>query len=437
VSFATRWDDVPRDLSQFDLTNADTNPEVAAIFYHADGNKLRFRDLDKLQSTDQEVVETATQSIAQEIQQERLSPEEAHDRMEAFNESMGRRSMNDQNGTPPSQSDAPIYSCACCGKRDMNRGKVIYREVPIENLQILKVDNDMREQYTKLKSNPIKLPRDEQGTMTDFYLHRALNVYESSNANELYALHEEFVFRGNDEREFAMLCGSCFESIDEGYVPENAVKKKNFGNLDRIGLMTLTQLERSLLALVRHLYKIVKIQNNCRGRSDLSQWTIRSHHILFLHDAPYVTAQAFLSLDSWRDMMKLHFIGTADEIDVIMNRTRGSSIVYGRAFVLYQHAMVLKILNPHYAAVKIPQLSELRESLQSFEEHLMKTAMIDDGSQVMARETVLGDDIANVSTSLMSPSTSTIRAVNSEDSRNGFPDSTTSGTANSSFDQPK
>jgi hypothetical protein len=270
LSFETLWHEFP---SKPDFSNHERDPEVAVLMYQANNNNSRFRSLDTLRSENKEQVALAKQDIIEEIRREAVSDKDAHDIMETFNEAMGRPLMVvrvDESGTCHGSKAAEIKTCACCGVRDMCRDDCVYQEASIDELDILELEDDMKDLYLELKNEaPLHLPCDDNGNFKDFHLHLALNVFESYRNKRYYALHPEFVSK-RDGDEFVTLCAKCHKSVVKsknkggGVVPKYALKNVNFGSTHRIGLSELTLLERTMLSPVRHHYKIVKIQGNAK-----------------------------------------------------------------------------------------------------------------------------------------------------------------------------
>ena len=113
-------------------------------------------------------------------------------------------------------------------------------------------------------------------------------------------------------------------------------------------------------------------------------------------------SQASNYFDSIDDGVKLHFVGTENEIDTLMQATLGTHIVRGCMFVLYQHLSVLCILNPDYWKDKPPDLSYLQHCMEAIEDHLMSTAFVTINEAVVELENAIGDDVTTIS-SLFSP----------------------------------
>ena len=156
-----------------------------------------------------------------------------------------------------------------------------------------------------------------------------------------------------------------------------------------------------MISKVWHHFCIKKIKSNTSVQSDFQQCAIIGHNILFDHDAPQQTTFALDSFDSIDDSVKLHFVGTENEIDTLMQATLGTPIVRGCTFVLYQHLSVLCILNPNYWKDKPLDLSYLQHHMEAIEDHLMSTAFVTINKAVVEQENAIGDDVTQVQTTVV------------------------------------
>jgi hypothetical protein len=247
LSFNTLWRDFP---TEPDFSKYEFDPELATLLYHANTNSTRFRRLGDLNSQDEQQHESAKADIIKDIRREAVTDQDRRRIMEDYNKAMGRPSMiplANESGVFFGIKCADIQSCACCGVRDMCRDGCVYHTVSIDKLGVLELEDEVREQYLKLKQNPLFLPCDDEGNFRYFHPHLGLNVFESARTKLLYALHPEYVSKANND-EMVTLCSDCHscliksgEGISE--VPKYAVKHVNFGSTRRIGLADLTFLE--------------------------------------------------------------------------------------------------------------------------------------------------------------------------------------------------
>jgi hypothetical protein len=174
--------------------------------------------------------------------------------------------------------DAPLFACACCGMRKMvTDGKEQYRQVPLRELEVLRLGYDERlRHHERVLKGSIQVPtgnRDREGNALtrDIEPWRAFSVwpvrsqFDYEEGEELYHLHPEFVVgEGLDAK--ATLCASCCDDITDGLVPEYSVANGvDFGDCRRLGLEPLTTRERQIISKVRHYYTVIKIESKLEG----------------------------------------------------------------------------------------------------------------------------------------------------------------------------
>ena len=111
----------------------------------------------------------------------------------------------------------------------------------------------------------------------------------------------------------------------------------------------------------------------------------------------------FDDINGFTDEYRLHFIGTKDELDLLMESTVGTSIVRGNAAKLYSTLAIKKAVDPDYVDVQLPDYCALQQRLDHLEKELLKKAYRSCDADSVHREDVLGDDVGKVRSVTKSP----------------------------------
>jgi hypothetical protein len=131
-----------------------------------------------------------------------------------------------------------------------------YYEMKIDELDVLLVDEEMKAAYWELRKNPAMLPVDEDGTLKEFYMHNALDMYyrrypdknktaqstevdpvESPEDGACYWLHPELVHStgvGEEATEATFVCQNCHNDLSKNFVvPKYNVSNVHLGSCPR------------------------------------------------------------------------------------------------------------------------------------------------------------------------------------------------------------
>jgi hypothetical protein len=417
VSFDTLLFDMP--LNPSVQRHFEQNPEDAAMMYHLNSGVLRFQQVETLQKSDEgsEQYNIAYERLCEEIREQNLSDEETDHLIKKFYNSIGR--------SLDGSSDAKVTACGCCGVRNVERSlELRYVEVMVDTLDMLRLDPDDHKVYMDVREEePVMLPVDDEGTVKAFLLHDALDIYyrkpkeekldSQEHHEESYWLHPDLVHQHvsstGETNDATFVCHSCHSDLFKKYqVPKYSVKNVHLGSWQRLGLEEPNLMERLVLPKVRHHYCVVKVESNntvTSGRSDNTHNAIRGHSLLFDHDAPQVMQKELLSIKSLKECIKLHLIGPADKMDVLMRRTLGSSFVKVRPHVIYQWLAALHYFHPAYDDDdKLPSFQELCEQVCGLKEAIVDDAFLTADEDSLRKEKQSGDDVAQVrTTSLNEP----------------------------------
>ena len=338
-------------------------------------------------------------NVRSEVSSEVVSDAEAESLLNEF------ASRRGQNGSHPDGllSKGPaLITCGVCGCRDPSEGHI---PMKLDQLKCLEVTDgcQMRALEAERKAPPLYLPSSSSEDFRPVHVWKARNVYISDDG-AFYWLYPEFVERGRPA--IVQVCEKCACVINsDGIPPPHSLVCVDFGDPFKLGLEPLTVMERAMVARVRHYRSIVKIRIECKALQkslDFSRDRLRSHCILFPHDAPRVVPMGML-LSHMKERVNrsisLQFVGPKGEIDRLTMETfrRHDTMVFGRWQVVYSWLMVLHAVNPLYEGDFVPSMREVKEFVQSCNNAVQEAALcLDDGGE---RETIETDDVAGIRSS--------------------------------------
>ena len=121
--------------------------------------------------------------ITQIQEHQRMTPEKQHELGAKFLEAQGRGVSWGKEKFNDKSIDAPLCTCASCGSRDFDCYERQYQYVDLNELDILKLDNEKRgEHVDRIKvddQNPLKLPVDKDGNTEEFKTSKAYSIFEA------------------------------------------------------------------------------------------------------------------------------------------------------------------------------------------------------------------------------------------------------------------
>ena len=237
-------------------------------------------------------------------------------------------------GVSLKSTDHFLLGCASCGVRYFsNKNNIKFIERDLNELELLELDDsDTLAYINEKKLPPLKLPVDEKGTLSEFFVHKLRGVYKMKSSNKRHVdkyfhLHPEFVEYDNASNSTkAMLCEICNSSIKKYKVPEHSLASGiDFGNPYRINLTIPNVMERAILARVRNYCTVLKVQSKTVFQKEGAHRYLKSHAIAFDHDAPSIMQKMFTK-DHMCECIKICFVGPKDEMDSLAAQTWGSNI---------------------------------------------------------------------------------------------------------------
>ena len=361
-TFDTPIDDL-RDPSRLNFGSFETNAETATVLFHLNRGILQynFDDINELKK---------------EIKREQLNDDERMNLITKF------QTVHNFLG--------PIRSCGACGLKDWTPKD--YKQYPVSQLTLLKLKPTEMDRWNDEKNaDPLQIPTDRVGVWRSVHLSRLRSIYESEDG--AYHLHPELV----DEEGRVFLCKECSAKIGNGVIPELSLANGiEFGFFHRLGLTMPNFMEQMIIARVRLYRKVIKVQKRNHGSNEGGHSSLRSHCIVFGHDAPMVASGAVNPHDL-KDVLTLHLMGVnRDEVDRLMIQTTGSSVLIARPFVIYQWLLVLKECNDRYEGINLEDYEHFEETISTVNSHLHDNVIETRDDQAMRRDEIITDDIAAV-----------------------------------------
>ena len=418
------------------------DPEVATMLWPMNSGSDRFEEVDYLLTLDplsQEFLEVK-RSLADQVKSEALTNTEKNELIETFYKAQGRGGYNGQASIRqpskfPLSHDCPILTCASCGIRDcatdLPSQDQAFRQIDIHKdlspaaIKILSLsDNQLQNWRSEMSKPPIVIPTDPEGTTKEVSIHKLRSIHQSRVHNSAssalpshFHLHPEFVTTSEcGTSETAFFCQSCHHCLTKSkpVTPPNSLASGlDFGDYHRMGLTKPNPFEVALMSKVRHHHHIVKIQPNGGSsfRVNGMQSKMKAHCVLFEHDAP---TQSCLSLilnrtqaakkpeETLAERITIQFIGEDGEIDHLVKRTLGSSMVTARAYVLHQWLQVLQAVNPLYSNdPPLPSFDKMSSIIKETNRIAIENADIITDDETIRFEATIGDGIAGVRTRSM------------------------------------
>ncbi len=180
----------------------------------------------------------------------------------------------------------PIHSCGSCGVKDGSNSD--YTQFDLSSLSLLELSQEQMNFWIVEKTlNALHIPI-AANAWTDVKICNLRSIYV--DGEKAYHLHPELV--ESDGKVF--LCQDCTKTIKNQKIPPLSIAGNvDFCSFQRIGLTMPNLMEQMIIARVRLYRKVVKLQKKGRQQSDSTHSTLRSHCIVFGHDAPIVASNAF------------------------------------------------------------------------------------------------------------------------------------------------
>jgi hypothetical protein len=343
--------------------------------------------------------------LKKRVQLEKVTPEKQNIAGNNFFAALGRGCY--WGGIPrfcANSVDARLLGCACCGIKefyglqDGNARRHSY--LPLKQLDILKLNEEESLRYASQLMIQLKLPINQEGDCDIFYPWCVRSIYKDKDKeSQCYYLHPELVI-GDTQQPMAVICPDCAENIvSKGKIPPNSIADGiDLGYSTRIGLSELKDRELHIIAYVRYYYNIIKIESSARkGISNIQQSKLKGSSIMFEQDAPQVVSD-LLSPETMNSNVFLHLVGHKGEFDRLYKKMMNSKTadVFGRGHVIYQWLSILKIINPLYKNLQLPQFQQFQDLLNVATKEFVGNMLKTFDNDLMEKSNQMKDDIAGV-----------------------------------------
>ena len=126
---------------------------------------------------------------------------------------------------------------------------------------------------------------------------------------------------------------------------------------------------------------------------------LKSHAIMFPHDAPYVAAEKIrgriqmLSLHDMVNTIRIAFVDASGRFDGMAQRIMGSAELFPRWWQLVSFLRVMKVINTDYWLVDIPEEAEVQRRTLRSRDIVLGDAEIMDDREAIARDNAVGSDM--------------------------------------------
>ena len=417
--------------NETNFENFEQNPETAVMLYLMNSGYNCFRHIDQLRHVEKGSKEymSMMEETIHEVRNEVLTEEECNNLTTEFLKNQGRgicwKKSSDEEGEsklyPFESRDVLLLTCASCGIREPERGREM-KQVLVEKLKSFQYRKEDIERLEAEKLLPkIGIPR-EDGSMKYIDIWKVRSVYECNNDGHLYYLHPEMVHMDTENRPCVFLCDVCYkfclnETDGRQYPINSIISGLDLGDYKRIGLEEPTIMERCLIAKTRLYHNVVRIQGNKMNgcRTDNTNNELRSHSIVFRHDAPIVSIFPLL-LNSgcrgsdeavndlckkMRELIHIEIIGPDNKIDLIAKKASQSTILQARPHIIYQWLTVLRTIHPLYKDdPQLPNFEEFKKVIKICSDKVILDAERNTSKEEIEIERARGDDVVEVRTSI-------------------------------------
>ena len=286
----------------------------------------------------------------------------------------------------PTSLDAHHIICGACGKRSVQgRYKRYCKVVKLQDLpKCMHLSSTQLVNYQSLKSeSPLFLPTNDSGTMKPFEIYKIISAYTSTALDKVFHLHPESV---HILKNVVVICGQEHETLEEATIlcpqctgwydaaskfpdrphepPVNSIASGlDFGSIRRLpGIETPSLSELQMLSKLHHFHHVVKVHGNhlSGSRSDFTKNELRSHAILFRHDAPVVSSLALIMdkvihggdtielQELFTTTLTVQLVTHQGEMENILHKARRQTHIQSRPYVFYQWLSILQRMHPLY-----------------------------------------------------------------------------------------
>ena len=170
---------------------------------------------------------------------------------------------------------ALLLTCACCGMREYQESNL----QPLSKLNVLKFDSE--NEHDKIKLSKIQHASTTKDPISGISHDKVFSYYVENDSH--FHLHPEFVEKDIDKKSPSKchICPSCWTSISKNNKrPKSSISYGfDFGWLNRIGIPSLTAMEKMALSTARTYMTLFKFSLHSAGKGE--QATMRGQSICF------------------------------------------------------------------------------------------------------------------------------------------------------------
>jgi hypothetical protein len=194
------------------------------------------------------------------------------------------------------------------------------------------------------------------------------------------------------QEEHALLCYSCKQCLDKPAPYKHSLAAGiDFGQLSRLGLGPLTDLERALLADVRLYGVVLKINATPSGAA---QQALSGHFISFYNDGLQAVGKHFDAdhLSRLSENFIVMFTGPKNSTDVLRRSALQANCIQVNTRRIYNFLCIRQALDPEEGN-EILSVEELDRCLNGFTAELVRNAEVFQDNRSVNIETVLAEEI--------------------------------------------
>jgi hypothetical protein len=304
-----------------------------------------------------------------------------------------------------------LPACGACGRRhnSSDDSKLDYHSVNLnhKSLHLLIYSEEALELLRKdQRKSTIRIPINNLFETKEICTTDIRSCYEMSSTRVFY-LHPELV-DGQGRLASTNLCPMCNKALLKGTLPQNCLASGvDFGVCERIKELTKPNAaEQSIIARYRIFSEVVKIRPNSGSRTgNYTHYMIQGHSVIFSHDAAerYLEkAMDLITQDRLQSSLSILFVGPKGEMDWLITKTKMSSTVLGRAFVIIQWLLLLQRTSQYYlnipAEISDPsKWQKMDDLMRQANKHIIEVAERVTREEDIMAEDSLGADIAETS----------------------------------------
>lgn len=225
-------------------------------------------------------------------------------------------------------------------------------------------------------------------------------------------MHPELVTESEDEEVPTLyLCKDCLADKRDSKTgniikPERSIANGvDFGYYRRLELTPLNFHEQMVVSLNRLYAAVLKVSVNTSGRvNHNTKNRIRTHAVMFAHDAAKVLSQYFAEIDDLTSLENLtkdlmvHLIDGKGRCDFLAQRILGSPSVFCRWWNLVSYLRVLKVTSKHFGHLCIPAASAVKARCEEAEKNIIGSAEKIKDQATVSMEANIGSDVAEAQT---------------------------------------